>query len=125
MGKCHGVTTAQGIVKNLVSCIAAAQQDNRLISRLSEPYRTILLFLSLILFLLDIHLTLIDTFTVNSGNTFSCRYSQNVHAVAIFFVRGIVVHRGECVDRKPGRAHQIIFNFITQHFNNGTCPFYF
>lgn len=32
MGKCHGVTMAEGIVKPLVSYMAAAQEDNRLIS---------------------------------------------------------------------------------------------
>lgn len=45
MGKCHGITIVHWIVKHLVSYMAAAQQDNRLISWLSEPHRTIMVFL--------------------------------------------------------------------------------
>lgn len=67
---------ARGIVKHLVSYMAAAREDNRLISCLSEPYRTILLFLSPIPFSPDFRLTLIHTFTVHTVNTLSCRYTH-------------------------------------------------
>lgn len=70
MGKCHGITFVRWIVKHLVSYMAAAQQDNRLISWLSEPYRTISHFLTLIPFSPDIRLRLIHTFTVHSVNTY-------------------------------------------------------
>lgn len=74
---------AQGIVKHLVSYMAAAQEDNRLISWVSEPYRTILLFLFPIPFSTDCCLTLIHTFTVHTVNTCSCRYTHT-HTLAIF-----------------------------------------
>lgn len=71
MGKCHGKTFVRWIVKHLVSYMAAAEQDNRLISWLSEPYRTISLFLTLIPFSPDTRLRLVHTFTVHSINTYS------------------------------------------------------
>lgn len=99
MGKCHGVTMVQGIVKHLVRYMAAAQEDNRLISWLSEPYRTILLFPSPFQFLLDIRLTLIHTFTVHTVNSFSCRYTLthiNTHALAIFSFEIYFATLGKC-----------------------------
>lgn len=79
MGKCHGITFVRWIVKHLVSYMAAAQQDNRLISWLSEPYRTISHFLTLIPFSPDIRLRLIHTFTVHSVNTYPVDTHRKKH----------------------------------------------
>lgn len=77
---------AQGIVKHLVSYMAAAQEDNRLISWLSEPYRTILLFLAPIPFSPNSRLTLIHTFTVHTVNTFSWGTQTYPHGRPLFFL---------------------------------------
>lgn len=106
MGKCHGITFVRWIVKHLVSYMAAAQQDNRLISWLSEPYRTISHFLTLIPFSPDIRLRLIHTFTVHSVNTYPVdthRKKSTIFALFPFFPQ----------QREPGTTDQ--FQFQLQH----------
>lgn len=87
MGKCHRITFVRWIVKYLVSYMTAAQQDNRLISWLSEPYRTISLFLTLIPFSLDTRLRLVHTFSVHSVNT----YPVDTHTKNTLFLHSEII----------------------------------
>lgn len=111
MGKCHGITFVRWIVKHLVSYMAAAQQDNRLISWLSEPYRTISLFLTLIPFSLDIRLIPIHTFTVHSVNTYPVDTQgkkYTIFALFPFFLQ----------QRQPGTANQFQTSIRVQNLGD-------
>lgn len=121
MGKCHRITFVRWIVKYLVSYMTAAQQDNRLISWLSEPYRTISLFLTLIPFSLDTRLRLVHTFSVHSVNT----YPVDTHTKNTLFLHSEIIqwfffflHREN--QEQPTNSRQVYSCkiFIWQIFSN-------
>lgn len=95
MGKCHGITFVRWIVKHLGSYMAAAQQDNRLISWLSEPYRTISLFLTLIPFSLDTRLRLVHPFTEHSVNTYPVNTTQKKHTIVALWNYTVILSSTE------------------------------